>query len=73
LEGERLISLKEAAAQSGLSHSHLHWLVTKGRLRAQRLGRDWFTTAEAVAEYLDDPEKRSHDPHKYKRTLYFLI
>jgi len=67
VEDERLISLKEAAAQSGLSHSHLHWLIRKGRIRAKRMGRDWFTTIEAVAEYLKDPEKRSKDPHKYKR------
>ena len=64
---ERLISLKEAAAFSGLSHSHLQLLARTGRLAARRLGRDWFTTAEAVAAYLADPEKRSRDPYKNKR------
>jgi hypothetical protein len=67
LEDERLISLREAAALSGLSHSHLQLLARKGRLKARRLGTDWFTTPEAVAEYLNDAEKRSRDPYKYKR------
>ena len=65
---ERLISLKEAAALSGLSHSHLQLLARTGRLEARRMGRDWFTTAEAVAAYLNDPRKRSKDPYKHKRS-----
>jgi excisionase family DNA binding protein len=68
LEDERLISLKEAAALCGLSNSHLQLLARKGRLRAKRMGRDWFTTAEAVSEYLRNAELRRNDPYKYKRT-----
>ncbi|MHB8574831.1 MAG: helix-turn-helix domain-containing protein [Dehalococcoidia bacterium] len=67
MEAERLISLKEAAAQSKISDRHLRYLARKGRLHATKLGRDWFTTAEAVATYLANPEMRSRDPHKYKR------
>ena len=50
---ERLISLKEAAASSGLSHSHLRLLARTGKITARRLGRDWFTTEQAVAAYLE--------------------
>lgn len=64
---ERLISLEQAAAQSGLSSAHLRRLAEKGRLRAQKIGRNWVTTAEAVTEYVSDPEKRSKDPQKYRR------
>jgi excisionase family DNA binding protein len=67
VDGERLLSLKEAAARSGLSQSHLQLLARTGRLRAVRLGRDWFTTEEAVAAYLNDPQLRSRDPYKHKR------
>ena len=67
MENERLISLKEAAVLSGLSHSHLQFLARKGRLSARRLGTDWFTTPEAVAAYVKDAEKRSRDPYKYRR------
>ncbi len=68
MDAESLISLKEAAAQFGLSYSHLRWLARSGRLRARRLGWGWFTTGEAVAAYLADAELRSKDPQKYKRT-----
>ena len=65
---ERLISLKEAAALSGLSHSHLRLLARTGKIDARRLGRDWFTTEQAVADYLQDAELRSKDPRKHQRT-----
>jgi hypothetical protein len=67
LEGEELISLKEAAARSGLSPSRLRWLAEHGRLKARKMGRDWFTTAADLAEYADDPVKRSRDPYKNTR------
>jgi len=68
LEAEQLISLKEAAAQFSISHSQLKLLALRGRLQARKLGRDWFTTPEAVAAYLANTELRSKDPHKNKRT-----
>lgn len=68
LEEEQLISLKEAAALSGLSAAHLRRLAEKRILKARKIGRNWITTREAVAEYLRNPESRSKDPHKYKRT-----
>ena len=67
LDPRRLISLREAAAQFGLSDSQLRLLARKGRLAAVKLGRDWFTTPEAVAAYLADSHLRSHDPRKYRR------
>ena len=63
---ERLISLKEAAALSGLSHVHLRWLARKGKIEATRMGRDWFTTEKAVDLYLNS-EARKYDPYKHKR------
>lgn len=47
-----LISLREAAEFSGLSHSHLRLLVRSGEIWGKKMGRDWFTTAQAVQEYL---------------------
>lgn len=67
MDVERPISLKEAASRFSISQSHLQWLARKGRLRATKMGRDWFTTAGAVAEYLADAEQRSKDPYKYRR------
>jgi len=49
---EDLISLKEAAALSGLSHDHLRRLAGSGNLWAKKMGRDWLTTVKALEEYL---------------------
>ena len=68
MEEERLISITEAAALSGLSADHLRRLAEKGRLKARKIGRNWITTREAVAEYMASPEARSRDPQKHKRT-----
>jgi len=68
LDDEPLISLKEAAARFELSYSQLRRLARLGRIRARRVGWEWLTTPDAVAEYLANPQLRSRDPHKYKRT-----
>ena len=67
MDGEPLLSLKEAAAQFPLSERQLRHLAQHGRLAATKVGRDWVTTATAVAAYLADAELRTRDPHKYKR------
>jgi hypothetical protein len=64
LDDERLISLKDAAALFGLSQSHLRLLARTGKVQAQRMGRDWFTTSAAVAAYLNDPNWRHRTRHQ---------
>lgn len=49
---EELIPLKKAAELSGLSHSHLRLLVRKGEIWGKKMGRDWFTNAQSVQDYL---------------------
>ncbi|MHB0871068.1 MAG: helix-turn-helix domain-containing protein [Chloroflexota bacterium] len=66
MEEERLISLNEAAARSRLSTGFLRRLCRTGKIRAVKVGRDWVTTWQAVAEYLEDAEKRSKNPFKYR-------
>ena len=67
MEQERLISLTEAAALSGLSRSQLNLLAKTGKLRASKVGKTWVTTPSAVAEYLENTELRSKDPYKNRR------
>ena len=67
MDQEELISLSEAAAISGLSLKHLGLLARRGKLRARKIGRNWVTSREAVADYLRDSFKRSKDPYKNKR------
>jgi hypothetical protein len=47
-----IISLREASDLSGLSPSHLRLLVSDGEIWGKKLGRNWFTTAQAVNDYL---------------------
>lgn len=49
---DELISLSQAAKLSGLSHSHLRLLARNGEIWVKWLGRGWFTTEQAVQEYL---------------------
>ena len=49
---DELISLSEAAELSGFTTRHLRLLATNGEIWAKKLGRNWFTTAQAVQEYL---------------------
>lgn len=65
--GDDPLSLREAAALSGLSASHLRLLARTGRLEARKVGRDWLTTRAAVAAYVADERLRARDPHKRKR------
>jgi excisionase family DNA binding protein len=52
-----LITLGEAAEYSGLSYSYLGQIAKKGRLRAWKLGLQWFTTREHVDEYIRSRKK----------------
>lgn len=56
--------MRQAAAYSGLSASHLRLLARTGKLRAWKLGLDWFTTREAVAEYLRNEALRKRGPQR---------
>ena len=67
MDQEELISLSEAAAIAKLHPDHLRKLAQRGYLRATKIGRNWVTSREAVAEYLRDSVKRSRDPYKNKR------
>ena len=58
LKASELITLKEAAKYSGLSHNYLIELANRGRLKAQKYGRFWLTTRAAVDEYVASRQKR---------------
>jgi excisionase family DNA binding protein len=59
-----LITLSEAAEISGLSAGHLNHLVRKGELWGKKLGRNWFTTKQAVKEYIIRDRKPGPKPQK---------
>jgi hypothetical protein len=52
-----LISLNQAAQLSGLSPSHIRLLVRKGIIWGKKMGRDWFTSAQSIQDYLKQNRK----------------
>jgi excisionase family DNA binding protein len=62
-----LLSLREAAARTGISASHLRLLARTGRVKATRVGSYWVTTEAAVLAYLADEALRKKDPYKRRR------
>lgn len=63
-----LLSLREAAARTGISASHLRLLVRTARVEGQRIGSYWVTTEAAVRAYLADERLRKKDPYKRRRS-----
>ena len=55
---DRLISLAEAAELYGFSQDYLSKLARRGRLKAQKIARNWLTTPADVEEYIRSRQKR---------------
>ena len=51
LGNEKWISVAEVAQKTGYSERHLRRLCQEKRIKSLRLGRDWFTTLEAVETF----------------------
>ncbi len=52
------ISLVEAAERYGFSAAYLRNLAIRGRLRAKKMGRDWFTTSADMEAYIESRQQR---------------
>ena len=61
---DELISLADAAEQSGLSPAQWRYLVSRGEVWGKKLGRNWFTTSQAVKEYLARDRRPGPKPRK---------
>ena len=46
------VSLAQASKFSPYSQEYLSLLARKGKIHARKFGRNWYTTKEAIAEYL---------------------
>lgn len=53
-----LITLSQAADSYGYSGDYLRRLAEKGRLKAQKLGHQWLTTADDVETFIVSRERR---------------
>lgn len=59
-----LISFPEAARLSGFTDRHLRTLASQNELWCIKLGRNWFTTAKAINDYLAKGKKPGRKPKK---------
>ncbi len=46
------ISLKEAASLSGYHSDYISFLIREGKIRGEKIGRNWFTTRDEIKKYL---------------------
>jgi len=56
------ISVKAAAEYTGYTPRHIRLLLTKGLVKGRKFGRDWFTTREALDQYLATNPRPGPDP-----------
>lgn len=61
-----LLTLAEAAEESGLAQATLRGLLNRGRLAGVKRGRDWLVTAAALWSYLDSRDARGRKPVRTK-------
>jgi excisionase family DNA binding protein len=59
-----LITFTEAARLSGFTDRHLRKLASQNKLWSIKLGRNWFTTAQAVNDYMETEHKPGPKPLK---------
>jgi excisionase family DNA binding protein len=62
-----LVTLKEAAAYSGLSIKSLYDYIRRGRLKARKFGAQWVTTRAAIDQYLAS-RSLQNIPKKHRRS-----
>ena len=59
-----LIPLEEAARISGFTDRHIRKLAVNNEIWAVKLGRNWFTTVQAINAYLAENRKPGPKPKK---------
>lgn len=63
-EGIKYISLKEASKIAGCTPEHLNLMSRKKKIKAVKLGRNWYTTREWVAKYLENGARQKKGENK---------
>ena len=65
MKKENLIPLRKAAEISGLTQEHIAYLIREGKLWGDKMGSPvWFTTEEALQEYLAQDRRPGPKPKK---------
>jgi excisionase family DNA binding protein len=56
------ISVKQAADYTGYTTAHIRLLLRTNQIKGRKFGRDWFTTYEALDEYLATNPRPGPEP-----------
>jgi hypothetical protein len=78
---KKIISLNQAAQISGYTQDYLGYLLRNGEIKGVKKGRVWFTTEEAVKDYLFKRKIRQEkfaigdffSPSRTKKIIIFAI
>jgi hypothetical protein len=62
VNADELITLKKAAEISQLTPRHIRLLMNQEKIWGMKLGRDWFTSEEAIREYMAQNRKPGPKP-----------
>jgi len=67
IAADHLLTLAEAAACVGLSHSHLRTLAQQGKIEAFKKGHGWLTTEAALRHYRSTEHRPGPKPRRPQR------
>ncbi len=59
-----LISVVEAADLAKMTPSYIRRMLRTGRIEGVKMGTDWFTTREAIQDFLASDRKMGRPPKK---------
>lgn len=68
-----LFSVDDLHEQLGLSKMTIRAYLRDGKIRARKLGVQWFVTEEALREYFDEPAKDSSKQSKPKVAYRYIV
>lgn len=73
LNNKKLIDLKQAASLSGYNPDYISFLIRSGKLKGQRIGRSWFTTAKDLKHHQKSVQGQGLGPLKVSFAIFILI
>ncbi len=68
-----LFSVDDLHEQLGLSKMTIRAYLRDGKIRARKLGVQWYVTEEALREYFDEPTSRPSKPTKPKASHRYVV
>lgn len=68
-----LYSVDDLHEQLGLSKMTIRAYLREGKIRARKLGVQWYVTEEALRDYFAEPAKTPTDSPKKKASLRYVV